>query len=179
MASESWNTLVAWNVFLGSDDQSCGGDPLASDCLDTSDMANPKYQLNINVISQADYSNIPVTAGLASGISPSEGAVAGEVHDCDNVRIENAQVAVSPPPDRLTYFNGDPYMTIPDASRAATGTSRLGLYSALNVAPGAVNVEAVGLVGGKLTSLGKMRTFVYAGSVAVINLNGGKPPLGQ
>ena len=30
------------------------------------------YQLNVSVLSQADYTNIPFTAGLSSGISPNE-----------------------------------------------------------------------------------------------------------
>jgi hypothetical protein len=170
-----WRTLVAWNVFLASDDKSCGGDPMATDCLDTSDMAHPKYQLNINIISKADYDGIPMTAGLAGGISPTEGGVAGEIHDCDNIRIGNAQVGVQPAGDRLTYFNGNPYDTVPDSGRSATGTDQLGLYASLNVNPGPVVVEAVGLVGGQQVSLGKFSAYVYASSVAVVNINGGKP----
>jgi hypothetical protein len=174
-AATTWATLVAWNVFLASDDKSCGGDPLAVDCLDTSDMANPKYQLNVSVLSESDYFNIPFTAGLTSGISSGQGAVAGEVHDCDNVRLGNIQVGVSPPGDRFTYFNGSPYNTIPDTSRAATGTDRLGLYSSLNVMPGKITVEGVGLVDGKEVSVGRFEAVLYADSVAVVNLNGGKP----
>jgi hypothetical protein len=171
-----WGTIVQWNVYLSTADKSCGGDAQATDCLDTSDMAHPKYQLNANVISQADYTNIPVTAGLAAGISPNEGAVAGEVHDCDNVRLTNVQVGLSPAGDKLTYFNGNPYDTLPDPSRVDQGSDRLGLYSSLNVVPGAVVVEAAGLVGGKVVSLGKYNAYVYAGTVSVVNLNGGKPP---
>ena len=84
------------------------------------------------------------------------------------------QVGVSPEGERFTYFNGNPYMTLPDASRAATGTDRLGLYAALNVAPGPVQVEAAGLVDGKTVSLGKFSAIAYPNSVAVLNLNGGK-----
>ena len=171
----TWATLVAWNVFLASDDKSCGGNPQATDCLDTSDMANPKYQLNANVLSQSDYFNIPFTAGLSSGITKGQGAVAGEVHDCDNVRLGNVQVGVQPTGDRFTYFNGDPYMTIPDSSRAGTGTDRLGLYSALNVQPGKIVVEAAALVGGQMVNAGQFQAVLYPDSVAVVNLNGGKP----
>ena len=175
MPSTNWNTLVQWNVFLASDDKSCGGDAQAVDCVDTSDAAHPKYQLNVNVISQADYGNIPTSAGLSGGISQNEGAVAGEIHDCDNVRVENVQVSVSPAGDRLTYFNGNPYSTVPDSSRAKTGTDRLGLFASLNIVPGKVVVEGVGLVGGKTVSLGKFNAFVYPGVVSVVNVNGGKP----
>jgi hypothetical protein len=173
---DQWSTLVEWNIFLASDDKSCGGDPLAVNCLDTSDAAHPTYQRNANVLSAADYVNIPVTVGLSSGITPGKGAIAGEVHDCDDVRIENAQVGVNPAGDKFTYFNGDPYNTLPDSTRAATGTDRLGLFAALNMTTGHVEVQAVGLVNGKETSLGTFKAFVYSGAVSVINVNGGKPP---
>jgi hypothetical protein len=170
-----WASLIAWNVFLATDDKSCGGDAQATDCLDTSNMAEPKYQLNVNTLSQSDYGLIPTTAGLSMGITPGQGAVAGEVHDCDNIRIANVMVGVSPAGDRLTYFNGNPYMTLPDSGRAATGTDRLSLYASLNVRPGKVDVEGAGLVDGKPVSVGKFTAIVYPASVAVINLNGGKP----
>lgn len=173
--STAWSTLVQWNVFLATDDKSCSGDREATDCLDTSDMNHPKYQLNVNVLSVADYTNIPVTAGLSGGISIGQSGIAGEVHDCDNIRVGNVQVGVLPAGDRLTYFNGNPYMTLPDSSRAATGSDRLGLYSSLNVQPGKVKIEAVGLVGGKQVSLGSYTAYTYPDSVAVVNLNGGKP----
>lgn len=174
--TDVWATLVQWNVFLATDDRSCSGDALATDCLDTHDMAKPKYQLNVNVISTADYTNIPYVAGLANGISPNEGAIAGEIHDCDNIRIGGAQVGTLPSGDRFTYFNGNPFNTLPDSGRVASGTDRLGLYSSLNVAPGAAVVEAVGIAGGKQVSLGRYTAQVYAGAVSVVNLNGGKPP---
>src|SRR5262249_15578104 len=158
-----------------SDERSCGGDGQATDCLDTSDMAHPKYQLNVNVLSQTDYTNIPVTAGLAAGIGAGLGGIAGEIHDCDNVRISNVQIAVKPAGDRLPYFNGNPSDTLPDSGRATLGTDRLGLYASLNVRPGKARVEAVGLVGGKPTSLGVYSAWVYPGTISVVNINGGKP----
>jgi hypothetical protein len=175
MADQTWAALFSWNVFLASDDPSCGGDPLATDCLDTSNMASPKYQLNVNTLSQSDYTNIPVAAGLAGGISNGQGAVAGEVHDCDNIRVGNVQVGTKPGGDRLTYFNGNPYNTLPDSGRAAVGTDRLGLFSSLNVSPGKVSVVGAGLVGGKEVSVGTFDAVVFPNSVAVVNLNGGKP----
>jgi hypothetical protein len=66
-------------------------------------------------------------------------------------------------------------MTLPDPSRGATGTDRLGLYSALNLKPGQITVEAAGLVSGQEVLVGKYTAYVYPNSVAVLNLNGGKP----
>ena len=175
MPSTAWNTIIQWNVYLGSDDKSCGGDVQATDCLDTTDMAHAKYQFNVVVLSQADYTNIPFVAGLAGGISPGLGAIAGEVRDCDNIRVGNVQMAVQPAGDRLTYFNGNPIDTKPDSSRAGTGTDRLGLFSSLNVAPGKGVVEAVGLASGKQTTFGKYTLWIYPAVVSVVNINGGKP----
>src|SRR5579871_61994 len=163
-ADQTWAVLVAWNVFFASDDPACA-DGQATDCIDSSTPAKPKYQLNVNVLSESDYTNIPVAAGLSSGIAIGEGAVAGEVHDCDNVRLANVQVGTSPTGDRLTYFNGNPYDTLPDSGRAATGTDRLGLYSALNVVPGKIDVETAGLVGGNVVTVGKFTAIVYPNSV--------------
>lgn len=173
-ADQQWAVLVTWSVFLAADDAACK-DAQATDCLDLSDAAHPKYQLNVNVLSQSDYFNIPNASGLAGGLSSGLGAVAGEVHDCNNVRLGNVQVGVQPGGDRFTYFNGNPLDTVPDASRAATGTDRLGLFAALNVPPGKILVEAVGLVGGMETPMGKATAYVYPNSVSVVTLNGGKP----
>jgi hypothetical protein len=172
-SDSTWAPIVAFNVYLSTGDRTCE-DASATDCLDA---AKTHYQLNVNALSRSDYVNIPTSAGLASGISPGQGAIAGEVHDCDNIRVGNVAVATSPAADRFTYFNGDPIMTLPDSSRFASGTDRLGLFSALNLKPGAVTVQAAGLVtdNGKLVDFGHFNAFVYSDSVSVINVNGGKP----
>jgi hypothetical protein len=174
-ADQTWATVFAWNVFLSTADRDCAGDLSATDCWDKSDAANPKYQLNISALSQSDYVNIPQTAGLSGGVPQGQGAVAGEVHDCDNIRIGNVVVGVVPQAARFTYFNGDPIKTVPDTSRLAT--DRLGLYAGLSVAPGPASVVAAGTLtdGGALTSFGAFDAQVFADSVTVININGGKP----
>jgi hypothetical protein len=178
MADQSWAALVAWNVVVPADARTCA-DANDYECFDKSG-ATPKYQYNVNAISRTDYVNIPVTAGLAGGIADGLGAAAGEVHDCDNVRVENVTVEVQKLDgaryvtayDRFAYFNGNPLKTLPDSSR--TATDRLGLYTGLNVKPGKVHVVGAGLVGGKLTHFGSFDMYVYPNSVSVVNLNGGK-----
>jgi hypothetical protein len=66
-------------------------------------------------------------------------------------------------------------MTLPDSSRI--GTDRLGLYTSLGIMPGKVHVVAAGLTdaAGALTSMGSFDAFIYADTVSVINVNGGKP----
>jgi hypothetical protein len=171
----TWATTVSFNVFLSTSDRACAS-LSDTDCLDKSDAANPKYQLNVSALSSADYVNIPTISGLAGGISAGEGAMAGEVHDCDNVRVGNVEVVTTPSADRFTYFNGNPVKTLPDASRAAVGTDRLGLFAALNEKPGKVHVEAGGALsaGGALTSFGTFDAYVYANTTTIVNVNGGK-----
>jgi hypothetical protein len=171
----TWATMASFNIVLATNDHACKD---ASDvyCLDMTG-ATPKYQLNVNALSQSDYVNIPTSSGLAGGISNGEGAVAGEVHDCDNVRVGNVQVGVSPEGDRFTYFNGNPIKTLPDSGRVAAGTDRLGLFAALNVKPGPVNIVTGGLTtaGGMMTSFGTFTAVVYPNTVTVANVNGGRP----
>ncbi len=166
----NWAVMYTWNVFLATDDKACA-DANSTDCL------NPDgtYQLNANLLAQQDYINIPTVAGLSSGIGPGNSAVAGEVHDCDDIRVGNVQVGVTPEGDRFTYFNGNPYDTKPDSSRITSGTDRLGLYSSLNIVPGPVIVEAAALVDGKVVPAGKLNAVLFPDSVGVLNINGGKP----
>jgi hypothetical protein len=172
----TWATMVAFNIVLSTGDPACKNN-LDVYCLDTTDGANPKYQLNVNALSQGDYVKIPTTSGLAGGISNGMGAIAGEVHDCDNVRLGNVQVGVSPSGDRFTYFNGNPIKTLPDSGRVSSGTDQLGLYASLNVKPGTVTVQAAGVpaAGGMLTSFGSFTAFVYPNTVSIANINGGRP----
>ncbi|HEX8954590.1 MAG TPA: hypothetical protein VF945_22200 [Polyangia bacterium] len=175
-ASDStWATTVSFNIFLSTSDRACTS-LSDTDCLDLSNAASPKYQLNVSALSAADYVNIPTISGLSGGITSGQGAMAGEVHDCDNVRVDNVEVVTTPGADRFTYFNGNPIMTLPDASRASVGTDRLGLFAALNEKPGAVHVEAGGAMtpGGPLISFGTFDAFVYPNTVTIVNVNGGK-----
>jgi hypothetical protein len=168
---QTWATIFAWNVFLSTGDPACT-DPNQTDCID---VPSGTYQLNVNALSQADYVLIPQTAGLSGGLPAGQSAVAGEVHDCDNIRVSGLVVGVQPTPSRFTYFNGNPVKTLPDPSRLAT--DQLGLYAALSIPPGATSVVAAGLTaaGGTLTSYGTFDALAFPDSVAVVNVNGGKP----
>jgi hypothetical protein len=173
-ASDStWALLASWNVYLSTADHACT-DLSDTDCIDTS---NGTYQLNVNALSRSDYVNIPTSAGLAGGIAAGQGAIAGEVHDCDNVRVGNVAVATAPSASRFTYFNGNPVMTLPDSSRFSSGTDRLGLFAALNLPPGKATIQAAGLTtaGGTLSDFGSFDVFVYPDTVSIANVNGGKP----
>lgn len=170
-ADQTWATTFTWNVFLSTGDAPCTS-PSQTDCIDTT---AGTYQLNVSALSQSDYVNIPTVAGLSGGLPMGQGAIAGEIHDCDNVRVGGLSVSTAPEGSRFTYFNGNPLMTLPDLTRLAT--DQLGLYAALSVTPGHATVVAGGLTqaGGTLTSFGTFDCNVFADSVAIVNVNGGKP----
>jgi hypothetical protein len=52
------------------------------------------------------------------------------------------------------------------------GTSLLGLYSGLDMAPGPVDVAAVGYVDGQTVSLGWYHAQIFADAVTVVSLRG-------
>ncbi|MCS6797065.1 MAG: hypothetical protein NZ898_00810 [Myxococcota bacterium] len=133
--------------------------------------AGPFVEYRARTLSRSDYTSIPLTAGLPGGVPAGQGAVAGEVHDCGDVRLEYAQVATSPAPLTLVYFNDNPSNPLPQMGRVE-GTSLLGLYAALGVPPGPVDVAAVGRVGGELVSLGWYRAQVFGGAVTVVTFRG-------
>jgi hypothetical protein len=171
VSDSAWGTTVSFRIFLSTDDHACTslGD---TDCLDLSDPTHPKYQLNVTAISSTEFTSVATYAGLPGGIGSGLGAIAGQVRDCDNVRITDALVGTIPTADRLTYFSGIPM--IPTATRATIGTDESGLFAALNLAPGPVQVQAAGalVANGPNVSFGAFDGFVYANTLSLVNLNG-------
>jgi hypothetical protein len=129
------------------------------------------FEYRMRVLSRADYQSIPLTAGLASGIRAGHGAIAGEVHDCADVRVEWAQVGITGNPQSRVYFNDIADNPLPAVGRTQ-GTSLLGLYAGLDIAPGPVDVSAIGYVGGQTVSLGWYHAQVFADAVTVVSLRG-------
>ena len=129
------------------------------------------FDYRMRVLSRADYQSIPLTAGLASGIRSGHGALAGEVHDCADVRLEWAQVGMTGNPMSRVYFNDIADNPLPAVGRTQC-TSLLGLYSGLDIVPGPVDVAAIGYVGGQTVSLGWYHAQVFADAVTVVSLRG-------
>ena len=124
---------------------------------------------DVRALATDDYSVIP-QAAIGGPITPGNGAIAGEVHDCGDVRLHGAAVDVDVQKKVVTYFTDNEDHPLPDL--AATSTSILGLYAALDVPPGPANVAALGLVGGKLTTVGYFRVKVYPDAVTAITFRG-------
>lgn len=173
-----WGVLVQYNVYLSTAARACtaakGTDPLDTECLRMAGTAGPEFEKNVNVLSKSDYMTIPTTIGTA--ITPGFGAIAGEVRDCEDVRLEAAQVGYDMNPGVRSYSNGNPNKTVFDLGMDGVGTSRLGIFTGINMAPGVVTVEGWGKVGGAATLLGKYRAKVWPDTVSTITINGGRPP---
>ena len=114
-----------------------------------------------------------MAAGVAGGIPAGHGGIAGEVRDCADVRLQNVEVGTYPAAAVLTYFNGNQWSTLP--VRGNPGTCRLGLYAALDIIPGKVQIEAAGLVGGQTRSFGWYNATVFADAVTIVSVNTGEP----
>jgi hypothetical protein len=172
-ASSPWANTMNANVILLTSDRACTstGD---SGCLDTSTTPT-SYRLDVEVVSQADYENLPAAAqGI---ISKGHGAIFGELHDCDDVRVGNVIVGTQPESQRFTYYNGDPIHTAPDIIRSPMGTDRLGKFAAIDFAPGAVDVQTNGLLSttSAARSLGGFHAMVYPSTITLLTINGGRP----
>ncbi|MBL8602924.1 MAG: hypothetical protein JNK72_13450 [Myxococcales bacterium] len=132
------------------------------------------------VISNADWASIPSTSGLTAGITAGRGALAGEVHDCDDVRLSN--VTIDSQPRRawdgpVVFFSENDTNPLPDVSRELRGTSILGTYALLDMDPGPVTVSAMGYGSDRSTVLhvGSARARVFPGAITVVTLRGLRP----
>jgi hypothetical protein len=150
-----WQPLVAYNLYIASDQIVDGVHEHHPRALATDDYG---------VIAQAAIGQ-PITAG--------HGAIAGEVHDCGDVRLTNAVAEVDVQKRALTYFTSDEDNPLPDLN--AFGTSKLGLYAAIDVVPGPATVAAAGLVDGQVVALGEHRVYVYPDTVTSLTFRGVRP----
>jgi hypothetical protein len=153
-----WRPLYEYGVYIGNDEiQSDGG--------------GSYHEKDIRALADDDYGTI-AQAAQGKPITDGHGAVAGEVHDCDNRRVVNAVVDVNVQKFTTTYFGDDEDDPLP--SLAAKATSTLGLYAALDIAPGPVSVAAAGVQNGQLIGLGFLRAWVYANAVTSCTFRGMK-----
>lgn len=163
-----WKDLYTYNIVLLDDE--VVSDALACD----GGVFGDRVEYRARVLSVSDYRTIPRTAALSAGIPSGHGAIAGEIHDCGDVRLSFAQVGLQPAPEAFTYFTDDADNPLPDVNRIQ-GTSRLGLYAGLDLPPGPVDVSALGYVDGQVVSLGWYHARIFADSVTSVSLRGLRP----
>lgn len=152
-----WAPIYEYNVYAFEDEPG---------------VAEGTWEHDVRALAQDDYGVI-AQAAIGKSVTKTHGVLAGEVHDCANIRVINATVDVDTEKVATTYFTNDEAHPLPD--RTAQGTSTLGLYSALDIKPGPVTVAASGLVGGELVSIGFFRARIYEDSVTSVTFRGLRP----
>ncbi|MFK8000526.1 MAG: hypothetical protein AB8H86_13080 [Polyangiales bacterium] len=165
-----WRDIYTYNIVIPNEELEREA-PAPGACETLASLTNPRWEFRARILADSDWTSIPLTAGLVEGIRPANGVVAGEVHDCDDVRLEYAQVGITPRAQVFTYFNDNPDNPLPSVGRTE-GTSRLSLWAALDIAAGPVDIAAVGNVGGELVTLGWYHARVFEGAVTTVTLRG-------
>ncbi|MFO0617760.1 MAG: hypothetical protein U0414_34525 [Polyangiaceae bacterium] len=150
----TWSPLIQYNIYIPS-----------------SEVVGGEWVHDVRALAADDYTAIPAVA--VGGITKGNGVVAGEIHDCEDVRLINATANTDRPSRKFTYFGSDEDNPLPDIQ--ATSTGRLGLYAAFDIVPGPITVAATGLVNGEVVTLGQHRVYVYPDSVTSVTFKGMQP----
>jgi hypothetical protein len=169
----TWADLYDYDIYF-ADTDTCSTTPPGAPCVSSTTTWATSY--DVTAVVPDDINTAAETVGLTP-LDPSQGVIAGEVHDCGDIRIQGANVDTDQGHDGpIFYFDTDESDPLPDETRspADEGTSDLGLFGTVNVNPGTpIRISAVGLVGGKDTLLGTAVIQVYAGpAVTAVTLRG-------
>jgi hypothetical protein len=164
-----WATLYDYNVYFKS-----------------SDVQNGTVTYDATAVAGPDLTTVAGTVGET--IKNGQGLLAGEVHDCSDVRVFGATVETDQPHQGpMFYFTEDEASPLP--SLQAGDTSHLGLFGALNMQPGTpIRVTALGQCPpppanvdpsvcspGSIVMLGTYVIQVYPGAVTALALRGRRP----
>ncbi len=123
--------------------------------------------------------DINTVASAAGGFSPSQekGMIAGEVHDCGDIRLAGATVDIDAAHEGdMFYFGDNEPNPLPDKTRTSAGTSKLGLFGTLNVTTGVpIRISALGIHNGQTVLLGTHTVQAFKGGVTALRLRGRRP----
>lgn len=157
-----WADLYDYNIYI------------SNDALETGDIGH----YDASTVAATDINTVASAAGGLT-IKPDKGVIAGEVHDCADVRLSGAMVdsdlAHEGP---MFYFGENEADPLPDQSRApqGLGTSKLGLFGALNFTTGVpIRLSAVGKFKGDTVLLGTHTVQVFPGAVTALSFRGRAP----
>jgi hypothetical protein len=163
-----WATVYDYNIYFSNAQVQAGfpnvsGCPAGDACYDAT---------------AAAASDLGTVANAAGGISinGSLGLLAGEVHDCNDVRLSGATVNTDTrAATQMFYFTSDEGDPLPYT--AATYTSDLSLFGAINYPTGMpIRVTALGQdAAGKLLMVGTYVVQMYPGAVTAVALRGRRP----
>lgn len=150
-----WSTVYEYNLFIRNEQVVAG-----------------EFEKDVRALAKDDYGTI-AQAALGTTIKPGNGAIAGEIHDCEDKRLRNAVVDIDSQKGIVTYFSDVEDAPLPNL--AAKGTSTLGLYAAIDVKPGPVTLAAAGLLNGEVVTTGFYRARIFPDSVTSVTFRGLPP----
>ena len=172
--SNQWATLYDYNIYFPN-----------------SDVMNGQVSYDATAVAGGDLNTVAGTVGI--NIASGMGLLAGEVHDCSDIRQFGATVESAPGGSvqshegQMFYFTEDESNPLPDLE--STDTSHLGLFGAINLAPGSpIRVTALGQCPPNAASatppicntgddvmLGTYVVQMYPGAVTALALRGRRP----
>ncbi len=158
----TWSELYDYNIYI------------ANSIVDGSGVA----QYDPSAVAAPDVNTVASAAGGFT-VKPDKGVLAGEVHDCGDVRLSGAMVDTDLPHEgEMFYFNDVEANPLPDKTRApqGLGTSKLGLFGALNIETGKpMRISAVVKSGGKDLLLGTYTVQLFPGAITALSFRGRRP----
>lgn len=157
--SGKWATLYDYNVYFSN-----------------ADVQNGQVTYNATAAAGEDLNTVAGAVGLT--IQPNTGLLAGEVHDCSDIRLSGATVESSiPHQEQMFYFNSDESDPVPDEEQL--DTSDLSLFGAFNLQTGVpVRISATAqdpANPGQFLMLGTYVVQVFPGAVTALALRGRRP----
>ncbi|MBL8611121.1 MAG: hypothetical protein JNL38_27510 [Myxococcales bacterium] len=155
-----WAELYDYNIYF------------ASSAVDGSNVI--KY--DPSVVAATDLNTVASAAGGFT-VKPDRGLLAGEVHDCGDVRLSGAYVDTDVEHESdVFYFGENEADPLPDKNRSQDGTSKLGLFGMLNMKTGVpVRISAVGNYNGQMVLLGTYTVQTFPGAVTALSFRGRRP----
>ncbi|HEY8073745.1 MAG TPA: hypothetical protein VIF62_06545 [Labilithrix sp.] len=154
-----WAPLYDYNIYFKNGDVQSGG-----------------VTYEASTVAATDLNTVASAAGGFT-IRPDKGLLAGEVHDCGDVRLSFATVDTDVQHEGdMFYFSENEADPLPDTGRGHLGTSKLGLFGALNIPTGTpIHISAIGNAGGKTMLLGYHTVQTYPGAVTALSFRGRRP----
>lgn len=158
--TDNWAALYDYNVFFSNEKVKPG------DEVDYEPAA----------VAATDINTVASAAGGFT-VRPDKGLLAGEVHDCGDVRVSGATVDTDLAHESdMFYFGDNEADPLPDKGRTALGTSKLGLFGTLNLPTNTpIRVSAVGKVNGETVLLGTYVVQTFPGAVTALSFRGRRP----
>ena len=157
---EQWAALYDYNIFFAN----------------SAVQAGDEVEYDPAAVAATDINTVASAAGGFT-VRADKGLLAGEVHDCGDVRLSGATVDTDVAHEGdMFYFGENESDPLPDKSRGSLGTSKLGLFGTLNLPTNTpIKVSALGKSSGQTVLLGTYTVQTFPGAVTALSFRGRRP----